>query len=117
MGSTLESVARRVIAVIEEETAGLAAGSAVDHGRMAARKAVLLLELTRAEGFAERKRLAAETLDLLARLKARLAENRALLATHIRAAAEIVAVLTELGRRAESDGTYSLPPGQGRQRP
>lgn len=116
MTAIFAGILGRAIALIEEETAGLRAGHALDHQAYAARKSMLLLELERLG-----RTLAAAGSDAavqrqLALLRARLEENRALLDVHIAAARDIVAMLAELMRAAESDGTYSAVHVRGRPR-
>lgn len=97
----------RLEEVIDLESAALRAHRAIDLDDVVRRKSCTLLELTRVarvlpadSGAALKARVA--------RLRAKLDENHALLRTHLAAMREIADLLSGALREAESDGTYTM---------
>jgi hypothetical protein len=77
------------------------------------RKSHGLLELTRAVRNVDPGHVDEDVRTRLLSLRRSLESNRLLLKTHLDAAREISGILTTAMRQAESDGTYSAPPGTG----
>jgi hypothetical protein len=100
----LLDVARRIVETAEEETRALRAGAPAEGGQYAERKALLLLELTRAARGVD---LSAETTRAgLARLRAAVEENHATIGLRLEAARRVAETLKRVVADIESDGTY-----------
>lgn len=106
MLSLVESAIERLEEAVEQETAALRSRAGADLREFNDRKSQGLLELTRAmrhiEGAPE-PALATR----LSRLRAKLEINSTELKMHLEAVREISAVMADVMRNAESDGTYS----------
>jgi len=105
--AVLEQVIERVAAVVERETASLKSGGPVDFRDFNARKSQGLYELDLALRPFASNRLEGPLLVKLAELRSKLEENRARLKLHMDAAREIAALLADVIREHESDGTYT----------
>jgi hypothetical protein len=96
----------RLVEVVDQETEALRKRTAVDLKDFNNHKAQGLYELNRAlrmlEGTADRS-----TIDRLAGLRAKLADNQAVLKLHLEAVREISTIMSDAIRDTESDGTYS----------
>jgi hypothetical protein len=97
----------RLERALDAETAALRERKAVDLGEFNKRKSAALLELTRSMRGVEPAELGAAVLEKVRALRAKLEENRAVLALHLRAAREVADLVAEAMRSAESDGTYA----------
>jgi hypothetical protein len=102
----LARIARRIADAVEEETACFEAGLPPRGADFSDRKALLLLEFTRAARgcappFDERLR------EALARMKAAVARNHAVLGLHLEAARRVAETLKRVVADIESDGTYA----------
>jgi hypothetical protein len=105
--SQLAKVIERLESVIDHETEVLRSRGAIDLKEWNNRKNQGLLDLTRALRPLGLRGPDAKTLAALARLRAKLEVNRALIRNHVEAVREISAMLCEAIRNLESDGTYA----------
>lgn len=112
----LEGVLERLEETAALETDALRNRRAIDFEEISRRKSRSLLELSRAVRTLPGTPEAALAVRL-ARLRAVLAENSAVLQLHLAAAQEVAAILGEALREAESDGTYSASLGTRRVAP
>lgn len=96
----------RLQQLIDQESAVLRSGEAVDFEDFNLRKTHALLEFRRASrSFSAPRSAAVEA--RLARLRASLVENSSLLDQHLRAMRDISGIMIRTIEMAESDGTYS----------
>lgn len=105
-GLLLDRAIARLMEVIDQETEALRRRAAVDLKDFNNRKAQGLYELNRAlrmlEGATDRS-----TIERLAGLRVKLADNSAVLKLHLEAVREISTIMSDAIRDTESDGTYS----------
>jgi hypothetical protein len=102
----LENAIQRLEEVVDQETEALRAHAVVDLKEFNTRKSQGLLELNRAlrsAGGLDGERATTR----LSGLRAKLDVNRSVLKMHLDAVREISAIVTDVMREAESDGTYS----------
>lgn len=106
VAALVEKAVERLQEVVEQETTALRSRQPVNLKDFNDRKSQGLLELTRAmrrlDGPPDQPLLAR-----LARLRAGLETNRAVLAMHLEAVREISTIMVDAMRDAESDGTYA----------
>jgi hypothetical protein len=105
--SSLARALARIIAIIDEENAVLAAHVVAGHGAFTERKNQSLRELMAAqksESISEGRQKCAE---LLQKLESALRENARLLKIHISALGEVSDIIIGSIRDMESDGTYT----------
>jgi hypothetical protein len=104
-----EGAARKAIArlqeIVEAETAALCSGIPVDLNDFTARKSQGLLDLTRA--LRQLGPASGAVPAQLAALRGKLETNHAVLKRHVEAVREVVTIIEEAIRDAESDGTYA----------
>jgi hypothetical protein len=105
--SQFEKVIERLEALVDQETALLRTRTAVDLKEFNNRKSQGLLDLTRALRPLGSRAPDARTHAALARLRAKLEVNRALLRNHVEAVREISTMLCDAIRNLDSDGTYA----------
>lgn len=94
-------------AVIEEETALLAARAKIDLDDFSNRKSQGLMELNRSMKQIAAIRDHALVKERLDALRSKLVENQAALKLHLEAVTEIAGIIANAIRESESDGTYS----------
>lgn len=104
----IETAAKRLTGIVEEETEALRNGLNPDLKKYNARKSLGLVELNRALQFLDGGKPETSTVRILRDLNARLEGNRQLLRLHMEALGEITAIISQSIREAESDGTYTL---------
>jgi hypothetical protein len=105
--AALVDVMERVENSVIAETEALRQFKVVDLRDFNSRKSQGLLELMRVVRSLGGAKPDESTTARLRSLRARLESNRALLATHLRAAREITSLVAATIRDSESDGTYS----------
>jgi hypothetical protein len=103
----IQRAVRRLIEVVDQETAALRERTATDLTDFNARKSHGLLELDHAAGLLNGAQPDSGTLVLLRELRDKLDANSRTLAMHIEAVREIAGVITDTIREADSDGTYT----------
>ncbi|MGV6872321.1 flagellar export chaperone FlgN [Pseudochelatococcus sp. B33] len=108
----LGQVFTRLEAVLEAERDALQQGRMADLDEITRRKSQCLLDLTRLSRALNVEALAAEEggepfLRELAGVKARLADNEAMLRRYVEAAREVASLVADGMRASESDGTYA----------
>ncbi|WP_298356039.1 flagellar protein FlgN [Rhodoblastus sp.] len=96
----------RMEAAIDQETAILRENRIVDLSDFNHRKHQGLLEINRILRFFDAADLAAADRTRVKRLAAKLDDNQAMLAHHLKAVDAIAALLSRTMQEAESDGTY-----------
>ena len=109
MLSVVESAIERLEEAVEQETAALQRRAVVDLKEFNDRKSRGLLELTRAMRQIDSAVPDQLLVARLARLRAKLEVNGAVLKLHLDAVREVSATMAEAMRNADSDGTYSRP--------
>ena len=97
----------RLERLIDAETQALSACQPLDYREFNDRKSQILLELTRAARNLGDAELDATAASRLREVRAKLADNQAALATHLKAAKAISSLIAGAIRDRESDGTYS----------
>lgn len=107
MLSLVENAIERLEEVVEQETAALKARAGIDLRAFNDRKSQGLLELTRAMRHIEGAAPEPALLTRLARLRAKLEDNSAVLKLHLDAVREISDAMADAMRDAEHDGTYT----------
>ena len=104
----LGAIIEHLSAVVEEETALLRRGAAIDLKAANDRKSQALLQLTRAARQLDQSALSDPVVRArLAALRQTLASNQAVLKLHLEAVREVSDIVCAAIRHAESDGTYS----------
>jgi hypothetical protein len=104
----LGAIIEHLSAVVEEETALLRRGAAIDLKAANDRKSQALLQLTRASRQLDQSALSDPAVRArLAALRQTLASNQAVLKLHLEAVREVSDIVCAAIRHAESDGTYS----------
>ncbi|HXE69250.1 MAG TPA: hypothetical protein VN523_07820 [Hyphomicrobiaceae bacterium] len=104
----LGAIIEHLGAVVEEETAQLRRGAAIDLKAANDRKSQALLELTRALRQVDQSALGDPAVQArLAALRQKLASNQAVLKLHLDAVREVSNIVCAAIRHADSDGTYS----------
>jgi predicted alpha/beta-fold hydrolase len=103
-----DGVLMRARALIDEESAALHEGLALDCAAMVARKNMIAFELNKMASDFGMVDIEPGVKRQLGELKASLAANQKLLQVHISAAREVAQTLAEFVRIAESDGTYTV---------
>jgi len=104
----LGAIIEHLSAVVEEETAQLRRGGAIDLRAANDRKSQALLELTRALRLVDQSVLSDPAVEArLAALRHKLAGNQAVLKLHLEAVREVSNIVCAAIRHADSDGTYS----------
>jgi hypothetical protein len=103
----IQRAVRRLVEVVDQETAALRDHAATDLTEFNARKAHGLLELDHAASLLRGEQPDAATLVLLRELRDKLDANSRTLSMHIEAVREIAGVITDTIREADSDGTYT----------
>lgn len=108
----LVSVVSRACALVDEETSALQDNRTVDHSAFVARKDMIAFELgtiaRAAAGLAPTEELRRQFEELSVKLE----KNRKLLEIHIGASRQIARMLADVVRAGNSDGTYSVRPGE-----
>jgi hypothetical protein len=97
----------RLEEVIDQETEALRSRKSVDLKGFSERKNQALLELTRLMRHVQGGAGNPQLMERMAKVRAKLEINRALLKMHFEAVREIAEALSDAIRDAESDGTYS----------
>lgn len=105
--ATLLRIVRRIVATVEAETESLAAGRLADEGGFAERKALLLLEFTRAARAVDAAGAPPDLVAALRAMKMALGANQAALGVRLDAARRVAETLTRVVADIESDGTYA----------
>jgi hypothetical protein len=105
--AALRSAAARLVQLLDRETAALRSRQPVDMDDLCDRKNQALLEMSRIGRKLEGDVVDPELRSLLADLRTKLDENRAVLQLHLQAVGEVADILTDAIRNADSDGTYS----------
>jgi hypothetical protein len=103
----LAAIIGRIEEAVDDETAGIRAGSSFDLKASNARKSRCLYELNRAMKSIGHAELLAEHRDGLTRLRQKLARNEAAILAHLSAVAEVANLMKNAIQNAEADGTYS----------
>jgi hypothetical protein len=104
----IENAARRLAAIVDEETEALRRGATqADFREFNSRKSLGLIELNRAIQLLAGVRPTLATERFLGALNFKLEANRKALKLHMEAVGEVVAVISQCVRDAESDGTYT----------
>lgn len=110
-GAIVQAI-QRLAVVVDQETAALRDLKAVDLNDFSNKKNQALLELDRAMRTRDGASADAAVQASLADLRAKLERNRRALKVHLEAVHEIVSILSDAIRAADSDGTY-LPSVKG----
>src|SRR5262245_47008968 len=104
----LGAIIEHLSGLLEEETAQLRGGAAIDLKAANDRKSQALLQLTRASRQLDQSALGDPVVRArLAALRQTLASNQAVLKLHLEAVREVSDIVCAAIRQAESDGTYS----------
>ena len=103
----IAAIIGRIEEAVEEETAGIRAGTGFDLKASNARKSRYLYELTRAMKGAAPVETVEEHREGLVRLRQKLARNEAAILAHLSAVGEVAALIRSAIQNAEADGTYS----------
>jgi len=103
----LAAIIGRIEEAVDEETAGIRAGTGFDLKASNARKSRYLYEMTRAMKGANEIEFLEQHREGLTRLRQKLAKNEAAILAHLNAVNEVANLLKNAIQRAEADGTYS----------
>jgi len=107
--SMIENAIKRLEAALDAETAALRNGAGqADLETISGYKSLGLMELSRALQLLGNTRPDPATIRDIGRLNTKLEANRKVLKLHMEAVGEVVAIISETVREAESDGTYTL---------
>lgn len=104
----LEAAIRRLVEVVDEETAALRERRPVDLNACNTRKSQGLLELDRALRMLGGADPGEPLKGALRMLREKLETNRQVLTNHLEAVRDVASVIADAIRSVESDGTYSL---------
>lgn len=110
--SPLDRVIQRLEEVVDQETAALRARTPIDLREFNNRKSQGLLDLNKTLRVIGNVAADGGIAARLARLRAKLDTNRAVLKLHLEAVREISTIVADTIRNADSDGTYSQSIGQ-----
>ena len=103
----LAAIIGRIEEAVDDETAGIRAGSSFDLKASNARKSRCLYELNRAMKSIGQAELLSEHREGLTRLRQKLARNEAAILAHLSAVTEVANLMKNAIQNAEADGTYS----------
>lgn len=103
----IESSINRAIGVLDEETAALRAGGAIDMVEFSRRKGQCLVELSRLMGHSSELQQNIKFAAPLEELRRKSNENALLLKAHMQAIEEVVQIVHGAIESEASDGTYS----------
>jgi HAMP domain-containing protein len=103
----LLSAIRRLVNVVEEETAALETGKKIDFDDFSARKSRSMLEFVRLMRARTYLGSEAEVTEEVQRLRQKLERNRQILEMHYDAVREVATIIVRAIKEAESDGTYA----------
>lgn len=104
----LDTAIKRLVEVIDLETAALRNRAPIDLNACNTRKSQGLLELDRALRLLGGADPGEPLKNALRTLRQKLETNRQVLNTHLEAVREVATIIAEAIRSVESDGTYSL---------
>jgi hypothetical protein len=112
----VDRIIEHLARVVREETELLNKNTIIDLAEYSIRKSQGLYSLSRALRKCEGQPLNPETAEKLDALRGLLEANRVALSRHLQAVREVAALLSDVIRKSESDGTYDMPAANGRSR-
>lgn len=105
--SGLKSLINRILECVEAETRSISADGQFDPQQTNGRKSRLLYELGRVSRDANFAEANQDCVEEFQALRKALAENEAVLKSHVSAVAEVASIVQRAIEREQADGTYS----------